>query len=612
MNRFDSRIVKVGKYQLVPLDEGGKLGDGTFGKVFKAIDTETKELCALKMIPKYKIDRNPYTQELFGREIQIHQAIKHKNIVKVFEVFQTNDDYVIVTEICDGGALDKMIEVNYFMMKSGLSESLVIEYLKGFLQGYKVLYDNKIIHRDIKPANLLLHNGIIKIADFGLARYVDSDNLYKTPGVGTPIFMAPEMLSKKMNYDAKCDVWALGITLHEALFGIVPWATVRTREELEEVVTNSEKNPYIFPGNPNSVFKPLLESMLAFDPSKRISWEELFSHSINQVDTINLERLSITLFSDSIEKEKDKKKHRIQIIEVSKRSQEQLLQKRSKGIEILKQVTIPVDAGKGVKILKDEHISNEEMENILEKEQCEKVFKQNTRVIEYHIKVAHYLLYRFSKCQLEFKNKKNLEEIPGFYTTQMNDLLEGLFMKTSCMILYRFIEMKDKDELGLKMVKEYIEYPHYRAIKERLESTFKTFNALWSEAREKLIKTTNYGLFDGLTTDSFSETAEHNKFIREFETCFLEHCSKLLEKYGPKKHLLVVAHSVIDVVNWKELTKTKEGRFQELEKLLELVEGANVEKLQQSVKEAVTKRLKKSNQSNKETQQLYESIISVS
>lgn len=95
---------------------------------------------------------------------------------------------------------------------------MIWRFLKDFVRGYRVLYDCHLIHRDIKPENILLHNGIFKIADFGLSRKMDHHNLTQNLSVkGTPLYIAPELQSESAG-NSKIDVFSLGIVLYRLAF----------------------------------------------------------------------------------------------------------------------------------------------------------------------------------------------------------------------------------------------------------------------------------------------------------------------------------------------------------------------------------------------------------
>ncbi len=104
-----------------------------------------------------------------------------------------------------------------------LCESEVQNILMQICNGLKVVHENNVIHRDIKPANFLIHNGVVKISDFGFARVVDDleEPLFLT-FLGSPLYMAPQILARE-KFSSKCDVWSLGVTIYEILYGKTPY-----------------------------------------------------------------------------------------------------------------------------------------------------------------------------------------------------------------------------------------------------------------------------------------------------------------------------------------------------------------------------------------------------
>ena len=100
-----------------------------------------------------------------------------------------------------------------------------------------------MIHRDIKPANFLIHNGVVKLSDFGFARVVDDleEPLFLT-FLGSPLYMAPQILARE-KFSSKCDVWSLGVTIYEILYGKTPYTASNPKELLENIRTK----PLLFP-----------------------------------------------------------------------------------------------------------------------------------------------------------------------------------------------------------------------------------------------------------------------------------------------------------------------------------------------------------------------------
>lgn len=159
-----------------------------------------------------------------------------------------------------------------------LSEVEVRDILKQICNGFKEVHKKNIIHRDVKPANFLIHKGVVKIADFGFARVVDSVNETAVlTFLGSPLYMAPQVLAKE-KFSSKCDVWSLGVTIFEILYGRTPFTAKSPKELLDKLL--SEK--LYFPENikKSEEIKNLLRSMLQVKEEDRISWLELFEHPV--------------------------------------------------------------------------------------------------------------------------------------------------------------------------------------------------------------------------------------------------------------------------------------------------------------------------------------------
>ena len=172
---------------------------------------------AVKVIEK-KIFANKYNLKNIQSEIDIMKKVEHPNIVRLHDVYQTNNNMYIVTEFCEDGDLH-----SHLKKKKRLSEEQASPFLRDILAGFQYLLQMGIIHRDLKPANILLHNGRCKISDFGFARDLEngSDTVLNSI-VGTPLYMAPQIL-KHQSYSNKSDLWSVGLIYYELLHGCTPW-----------------------------------------------------------------------------------------------------------------------------------------------------------------------------------------------------------------------------------------------------------------------------------------------------------------------------------------------------------------------------------------------------
>ena len=167
------------------------LGRGTFSTVKLAIDNETGEKIAIKMLEKNKI-RTKRDFKRIEREISMVKIVNHLNIAQIYEVKEDKDKYYIMMEYCENGEL-----FNLILEKRKLNEEESAYYYFQIINGLEYIHSKNIIHRDLKPENLLLtKDNILKIIDFGLSNYNTNDNLLSTP-CGSLCYASPEMISGK-------------------------------------------------------------------------------------------------------------------------------------------------------------------------------------------------------------------------------------------------------------------------------------------------------------------------------------------------------------------------------------------------------------------------------
>ncbi|MBN3321562.1 SLK kinase, partial [Atractosteus spatula] len=190
----------------------GELGDGAFGKVYKAQNKQTGILAAAKVIDT----KSEEELEDYMVEIDILASCDHAYIVKLLDAFYYENKLWILIEFCAGGAVDAVM----LELERPLTEPQIRVVCKQTLDALSYLHENKVIHRDLKAGNILLTlDGDIKLADFGVSAKNTKTLQRRDSFIGTPYWMAPEVVmcetSKDRPYDYKADIWSLGVTLIE-------------------------------------------------------------------------------------------------------------------------------------------------------------------------------------------------------------------------------------------------------------------------------------------------------------------------------------------------------------------------------------------------------------
>ncbi|XP_047207278.1 STE20-like serine/threonine-protein kinase isoform X2 [Girardinichthys multiradiatus] len=190
----------------------GELGDGAFGKVYKAQNKQNGTLAAAKVIDTKTEDE----LEDYMVEIDILASCDHHHIVKLLDAFYFEGKLWILIEFCAGGAVDAIM----LELERPLTEPQIRVVCKQMLEALTYLHENKVIHRDLKAGNILLSlDGEVKLADFGVSAKNTNTLQRRDSFIGTPYWMAPEVVmcetSKDRPYDFKADIWSLGVTLIE-------------------------------------------------------------------------------------------------------------------------------------------------------------------------------------------------------------------------------------------------------------------------------------------------------------------------------------------------------------------------------------------------------------
>ena len=199
------------------------IGKGAHAKVYEVQNKKTKDIRACKYLSKSNIKESDLQK--FRREINILIKTDHPNIIKLYDVFETNQYLYLIMEKCNGGELfDKII--NNIGSGKMYSEKIAANLFLQIMSAVDYCHKNGICHRDLKPENILFlnegneENNPIKVIDFGLSQIFKDKNKLSSP-VGTAYYVAPEILSGE--YNQKCDIWSAGVILCILLTGEPPF-----------------------------------------------------------------------------------------------------------------------------------------------------------------------------------------------------------------------------------------------------------------------------------------------------------------------------------------------------------------------------------------------------
>ncbi|NOG46641.1 MAG: protein kinase [Calditrichaeota bacterium] len=195
-----------------------KIGEGGMGRVYKALDIQTKKTVALKVLLE-ELLQNPVNRKRFDSECQILESLKHPNIVEVFEASESGYSGYIAMELLEGGTLRQFIHKHH-----PLSEKSIAEFLVQICSGLEAIHKNDIIHRDLKTNNIMLDSdNNLRIMDFGLSKApVVSTMTNIGTAMGTLAYIAPEQITG-LQIDKRSDFFSLGVIIYELFTNALPF-----------------------------------------------------------------------------------------------------------------------------------------------------------------------------------------------------------------------------------------------------------------------------------------------------------------------------------------------------------------------------------------------------
>ncbi len=275
----DEKNIKLEKIKIRRYKIGNLIGQGSYGKVYEALDEERGQLIAVKVIDKKRLNsfssNSNSSLSSIESEIEILSKLNHKNIIKYYGSLQSKNHLKIFLEYCEGGSIAKML-LNY----KSFTENIIRKYTKEMLEGLEYLHAHNIIHRDIKGANILVdRNGTCKLSDFGGAKIIKDEEFNQSRNYsmkGTPNWMAPEVI-KNNETTRFSDIWSIGCTVIEMITGKPPWSNYKNPYKILFQIMNSLEPPEI-PNNCSDTLSNFISCCLKINPIERLNVTQLLRH----------------------------------------------------------------------------------------------------------------------------------------------------------------------------------------------------------------------------------------------------------------------------------------------------------------------------------------------
>ncbi|CAF0793681.1 unnamed protein product [Rotaria sp. Silwood1] len=249
----------IGKYRFIKT-----IGKGNFAKVKLAKHIPTGREVAIKIIDKTQL--NPTSLQKLFREVKIMKGLDHPNIVKLFEVIETEKTLYLVMEYASGGEV-----FDYLVAHGRMKEKEARSKFRQIVSAVQYLHQKHIVHRDLKAENLLLDSELnIKIADFGFSNEFTPGNKLDT-FCGSPPYAAPELFQGKKYDGPEVDVWSLGVILYTLVSGSLPFDGQNLKELRERVLRGKYRIPFYMSTDCES----LLKRFLVLNPTRRAALESI-------------------------------------------------------------------------------------------------------------------------------------------------------------------------------------------------------------------------------------------------------------------------------------------------------------------------------------------------
>lgn len=249
----------------------GKAGEGAFGKVWKATKEDDGHLFAIKEVSKSEMAEATYQNLL--REVQISKAMDHPGLSHCILTMESKTSFYMVFELCEGEDLERYIR------EKRIPQAEALSIARQLRNAYQFLYEHGVLHRDLKPENVLFVDKAktrIRISDFGSSKAA----LLGSTVIGTPKYMAPEVIQEDSKYDYKADIWSFALCVWELMFGQSAYPfSLQSKPALEADMRAHSGENLRFPNETiDPVVRDFFVKCLQLSPQARIDAALFFSH----------------------------------------------------------------------------------------------------------------------------------------------------------------------------------------------------------------------------------------------------------------------------------------------------------------------------------------------
>lgn len=247
-----------------------RLGSGVTGVAYSVKDIHQNMFCIKELTMR---SHDTVERDIAAKEVRIMKKFEHENVIRYIDSWYPDPyRFCILMELAPCGALEDVI-LKQKKLKQNLSSRMVKQFMEQLCSALDFCHEITVMHRDIKPANILVGElGVLKLADFGHSKQLESKHSLANTFAGSPLYMAPEVITNRA-YSFPCDVWSMGCVLFELATLNTPWLDAKQvmPSDFAELKARVSSSDPIWARLDNTEIRPLVQQMMKRDPFQRIT-----------------------------------------------------------------------------------------------------------------------------------------------------------------------------------------------------------------------------------------------------------------------------------------------------------------------------------------------------